>query len=857
MSKNPVDFPNPVANPGGLPPAAPVAPAAPPPRAPPAPPSGTSDIPFDRALSQRYLVYALSTITARSLPDLRDGLKPVHRRLLWAMRVMRLDPAKPYKKSARVVGNVIGLFHPHGDSAVYDAMVRMAQDFALRYPLVDGQGNFGNIDGDNAAAYRYTEARLTQVAIDVMDGLDEETVDFHPTYNGEDVEPTLMPGLFPNLLANGASGIAVGMATNIPPHNVAEIIDAAMFLIDQPDAPLADLLGLVPGPDFPTGGIIVDNPDVIAAIYHSGRGSLRLRARFSTGRDTQGQWEPSGIERLAGGAWQLVISEIPYGTAKSKLIEQIAARIIEKKLPILDDVRDESDESIRIVLIPKHRTVDPEILKQSLYQSTDLESRFACNFNVLDATLTPHVMGLKPLLTAWLEHQIIVFMRRAEYRTRRIDERLALLTAYRVVALNLDRIIEIIRAVDAPEPALMTEFNLTQEQARAILDLRLRALRMLEQSRIEQECDTLCAERAALAKLLTNPAQQKQQLKQALAKLRKYYSGDSTKRMVNKNTGVNKNDQGKKGYLLVSKLGARRTSFAPAAAVAIPRTAMISREAITVILSQRGWIRTQRGHIAPDQWAEFKYKEGDGAAFSVHSYTTDRVLVATSDGSFYTLCTDNLPSGRGFGEPLRVLLDIDSTAHNIALLPLASADGDRETDVGHRTERAEGIALSSPISTPPVSSIASTPSVFAASRLILLATSDGRGFMVERDKLIAETRKGRRVVHLKAAAQLSIVRPIAAGDDSLAVVGDNRKLLVFPLTELPTMHRGQGVILQRYRGGGELSDAVSFALDQGLRWAMGGKAKRTRTADVALWCATRGSGGKTPPDGFPRNNKFG
>jgi topoisomerase-4 subunit A len=752
---------------------------------------GMTDTSFGSALSERYLVYALSTITARSLPDLRDGLKPVHRRLLWAMRAMRLDPSQGYKKSARVVGDVIGKFHPHGDTAVYDAMVRLAQDFSLRYPLVDGQGNFGNIDGDNAAAYRYTEARLTRVAIDLMQGLDEGTVDFKPTYNGEDEEPEIMPGLFPNLLANGASGIAVGMATNIPPHNAAEVIDAALVLIDNPAAELSQLLEHVKGPDFPTGGIVVDSPETIAHAYETGRGGFRIRARFSTGKRDDGAWEESGIEKLAGGTWQLVISEIPYGVAKGKLIEAIAQLIADKKLPILEDVRDESAEDLRIVIEPKSRNVDPDVLKESLYRLTDLESRFALNLNVLDATRTPKVMGLHQLLTEWLQHQIAVLVRRAQHRIAKIDDRLELVAGYIIAFLNLDRIIEIIRTEDEPKPVMIAEFILTDRQAEAILNMRLRSLRKLEEMALKREQADLTAEREELVKLIESPARQRTRLKRDLAALRAIYGPETL-------------------------LGARRTTISEAApARDIPLDAMIEKEPVTVILSKRGWIRAQRGHVAPDQWHEFKFKEGDELLFAAHAQTTDKLLIAASDGRFYTIGADKLPGGRGFGEPLRLIVDVDPESRIVALIP-AVADG-----------------------------------------RLLLASTSGHGFVAQMGDVIAETRKGRNVVNLKPKAQLAVIRRIAAGEDSVAVVGENRKLVVFPLSEVPVMARGQGVMLQRYRDGG-LSDATSFVFAEGLSWAMGGDTGRTRTeTDLIPWRVARGAAGRMPPTGFPRNNRFG
>ena len=743
------------------------------------------------ALEERYLAYALSTIMHRALPDVRDGLKPVHRRIVHAMRLMRLVPDQRFAKSAAIVGEVMGKFHPHGDTAVYDAMVRLAQDFSLRYPLVDGQGNFGNIDGDNAAAYRYTEARLTRVAVDLMQGLDEGTVDFRPTYNGEDEEPEIMPGLFPNLLANGASGIAVGMATNIPPHNAAEVIGAALLLIEKPNAELSELLDHVKGPDFPTGGIVVDSAETIAHAYETGRGGFRVRARFSTGKTADGDWEDSGIEKLSGGTWHLVISEIPYGVAKGKLIEQIAQLIADKKLPILEDVRDESAEDLRIVLEPKSRNVDPDVLKDSLFRLTELESRFALNLNVLDATRTPKVMGLKQLLTEWLQHQIIVLVRRAQHRISKIDDRLELVAGYIIAFLNLDRIIEIIRTEDEPKPVMIAEFVLTDRQAEAILNMRLRSLRRLEEMELKREQADLTAEREELAKLVESPARQKTRLRKDLEKLRDVYGLDTL-------------------------LGARRTTSAEAAPTReIPLDAMIEKEPVTVILSKRGWIRAQRGHVAEGQWGEFKFKEGDELLFAAHAQTTDKLLVAASDGRFFTVGADKLPGGRGFGEPLRLMVDIDPEARIVALIPA--------TNEGR----------------------------------LLLASTSGHGFVAQMAEVVAETRKGRNVVNLKPKAALAVVRSIGADDDSVAAVGENRKLVVFPLAEVPVMARGQGVMLQRYRDGG-LSDALSFAFADGLSWAMGGETGRTRTeTDLAPWRVARGAAGRMPPTGFPRNNRFG
>jgi topoisomerase IV subunit A len=735
------------------------------------------DAPFDDALSERYLVYALSTITARSLPDLRDGLKPVHRRLLWAMRLLRLDPAAGYKKCARVVGDVIGKYHPHGDQSVYDAMVRLAQDFSLRYPLVDGQGNFGNVDGDNAAAMRYTEARLTAAAGELMAGLDEGTVAFRATYNGEEEEPEVFPGLFPNLLANGAAGIAVGMATSIPPHNVAELIDAAVHLIDDPKADDAALLAHVQGPDFPTGGKVVDGPEAIALAYATGRGAFRVRA----------QW---AIEKGPQGSWTAVVTEIPFQVAKGKLIEQIAQLIADRKLPILADVRDESDAAIRIVIEPRSRTVEPELLMDSLFRLTDLETRVPLNLNVLDANRTPRVMGLREVLGEWLAFQIEVLVNRSNHRLQKIADRIELLDGYLIAYLNLDRVIAIIRAEDEPKPVLIAEFALLDRQAEAILNMRLRSLRKLEEMQIRKERDGLEKERAELDKLVESPARQRTRLKKDLAALRERYGPETA-------------------------LGRRRTRIEEAGpAREIPLEAMIEREPITVILSKRGWIRAMKGHVVETNAEALKFKEGDSLAFPLlHAHTTDKLLLASSDGRFYTLAADRLPGGRGFGEPVKSMVDIEGEGNVVALLRAGAAEK------------------------------------------LLVASSDGRGFVTAAAGAIAETRKGKQIVNLRPGARLKVVRPLRPTDDYAAIVGENRKIVVYPLRELPEMGRGQGVQLQRYRDG-TLSDATGFNAEAGLSWLMGGEGARTRTEKMDLWRTARGAAGRPAPNGFPRDNRF-
>jgi len=734
--------------------------------------SSVIETPFDAALSERYLVYALSTITARSLPDVRDGLKPVHRRLLWAMRLLRLDPAGAYKKSARVVGDVIGKYHPHGDQSVYDAMVRLAQDFALRYPLVDGQGNFGNIDGDNAAAYRYTEAKLTAVAMALMSGIDEGAVDFRPTYNGEEEEPEVFPGLFPNLLANGASGIAVGMATSIPPHNVGELVDAAIHLIDNPKAEDSALMDFVGGPDFPTGGVLVDSRESIAHAYATGRGSFRLRASVS-------------VEKEKGGGWHLLVSEIPYGVQKGKLIEQIATLIAEKKLPILADVRDESDEQIRLVLEPRARTVDPDLLLESLYRLTDLEIRFPLNLNVLDANRTPLVMSLKEALTAWLQFQIEVLVRKSQVRIGKIDDRLELLNGFLVAFLNLDRVIEIIRTEDEPKPTLMAEFSLTDRQAEAILKMRLRSLRKLEEMEIGREREKLAKERDELEKLVAEPSRQRRRLKKDLGSIKDQFGDDRRTR--------------------VEEVAATRE---------IDWSAMIEKEPITVILSERGWIRAMKGHVALDDAETLKFREGDALATIFHAQTTDKLALFADNGRVYTLGGDKLPGGRGFGEPVRLQIDLDAEVEIIALM------------------------------------------VTRPDTRLLIASSDGKGFLTSGQATLAETRKGKQLVNLRTGAKVAVVRLVPAEADVVAVVGENRKMLVFPLSELPELGRGQGVTLQRYRDGG-LSDAAAFRLSEGLSWTLGGESGRVRTeTDLTPWRAARGAAGRMPPIGFPRSNRF-
>ena len=725
--------------------------------------------PLGRALADRYLAYALSTIMNRALPDVRDGLKPVHRRLLFAMRELGLDPASGFKKCARVVGDVIGKFHPHGDQAVYDALVRLAQDFAVRYPLVEGQGNFGNIDGDNAAAMRYTESRLTAAAESLLDGLDEDGADYRPTYDGSEQEPVVLPGAFPNLLANGSSGIAVGMATSIPPHNVHEVIEAALHLIRTPNARDDTLLNHIKGPDFPTGGVIVDDHAAIAEAYRTGRGAFRVRARWTK-------------EEGQRGTYVIVVTEIPYQVQKSRLIERIAQLIEEKKLPLLADVRDESAEDIRLVLEPKSRSVEPEVLMEHLFRLTDLETRFPLNMNVLDARQTPRVMSLRDVLRAFLDHRREVTQRRARFRLEKALRRIEVLEGYLAVYLNLDKVIRIIREEDEPKPKLMKAFGLNENQADAILNMRLRSLRKLEEMEIRKEHDGLTAERERLSTLIASEGAQWEAVGAELRALQGRY-GPKT------------------------PLGRRRTGFAVAPAVEeAPIEAFIPKEPITVVLSEKGWIRTMKGHLGRD--ADIKYKEGDRERFLVHAETTDRLVLFATNGRFYTLTPDKLPGGRGHGEPLRLLIEF--------------GEGD---DI--------------------VTLFAHVPG-----RTLLVASSTGHGFRVPEDEVIALKRSGKQVLNIEAPAEAAVCVP--AEGDMLAVLGDNAKLLVFALEETPVMARGKGVILQKYKDGG-LADARVFPAAGGLKDRNG----RTWTMkDLADYRGERAQAGRMTPKGFPRGNRI-
>jgi len=729
-------------------------------------PGSIQDAPLGRALSERYLSYALSTIMSRSLPDVRDGLKPVHRRLLYAMRELKLDPNSGFKKCARIVGDVMGKFHPHGDQSIYDALVRLAQDFAQRYPLVDGQGNFGNVDGDNPAAMRYTEARMTAIADAMLAGIDQDAVDFRPTYDGEEQEPVVLPAAFPNLLANGAAGIAVGMATNVPPHNVGELCDALLHLIKFPNAGIDKLLSFVPGPDFPTGGVLVEPAASIREGYLTGRGGFRLRARWTK-------------EEGKRGVYVVVVTEIPYQVRKSALVEKIAELLQQKKLPLLADVRDESAEDVRLVLEPRSGKVDPALLMEHLFKLTDLEVRIGLNLNVLDADQTPRVMSLAEALRAFLDHRHVVLQRRTRHRVAQIERRLEILDGHLIAYLNLDEVIRIIREEDEPKAMLMRTFSLSETQVEAILNMRLRSLRKLEEMELRTEHKQLKGERAELNALLKDEGRRWAKIADEVRETKKRFADP------------------------------RRTELTEAPAVVdLAPEAFIEREPVTVICSQKGWIRAIRGHV--QDGPDVKYKDGDRGRFWLHAETTDKLLVFATNGRFYTLPCDKLPGGRGHGEPIRLMID------------LANDDEIVEMHV-HRP----GAKL-------------------------LVAASDGRGFVLTEDEALAQTRAGKQALNVAGDVEAAVCVP--AEGDHVAVVGQNRKMAIFPLSELPEMSRGRGVTLQKYKDGG-LSDVRVFTLAEGLKWAAGPGRERTET-DLADWLGKRAQAGRVVPKGFPKSNRF-
>ncbi len=733
------------------------------------------EIALREALEERYLAYALSTIMHRALPDARDGMKPVHRRILYGMRLLRLEPGTAFKKSAKIVGDVMGNFHPHGDQAIYDALVRLAQDFASRYPLIDGQGNFGNIDGDNPAAYRYTEARMTEVARLLLDGIDDDAVDFRPNYDGQSEEPVVLPAAFPNLLANGAQGIAVGMATSIPPHNVAELCDAALFLVDNPNARSKTLLKFVPGPDFPTGGLIVDPRNEIAEAYATGRGSFRVRARWST-------------EDTGRGTYLVIVTEIPYQVQKSRLVERIAELINEKKLPLVADVRDESAEDIRLVIEPRARTVDAELMMESLFKLTELESRIPLNMNVLMKGRIPRVVGLAEVLREWLDHRRDVLLRRTKFRLRQIEHRLEVLGGYLVAYLNLDKVIKIIRNEDEPKPVLMKTFKLTDVQADAILNMRLRNLRKLEEMEIRKEDKDLRVEKTKLEELLRSEKQQWGTVTQQIKDLREQF--------------------GRK-----TPLGKRRTGFAeaPEHDEAAIEEALVEREPVTIVVSEKGWIRALRGHV--EDLAGLAFKADDRLKLAFFAETTSKCLMFATNGRFYTLEASKLPGGRGHGEPIRLFVDLEQESDIVTVFP------------------------------------------FQGGRKFLVASHQGNGFVVAEDECLANTRKGKQVLNLKSPDEARAVSTIAG--ELVATIGDNRKMVVFPLAQVPEMARGRGVRLQRYRDGG-LSDMKTFTAGEGLSWTdAAGRAFSLTLKELADWRGNRADAGRLAPKGFPRSNKFG
>ena len=730
------------------------------------------DVQLKEELSKRYLSYAMSTIVARSLPDVRDGLKPVHRRLLYAMRQLHLDPKTGYKKCARVVGDVIGKYHPHGDTAVYGAMVRLAQDFSVRYPLVDGQGNFGNIDGDGAAAMRYTEARLTEFAMAMMEGLNENAVDFIDTYDGEESEPVVMPSMVPNLLCNGSSGIAVGMATNIPPHNLSEVCDALLYMIEKPDCDEESLVRRVKGPDFPTGGVIVDSFATIVENYKQGKGAFRIRAK----------WEK---EELSHGQYQIVVKEIPYQVIKSKLIEKIAQLLSEKKVPLLADVRDESAQDVRIVLEPKNRTVDASLLMEHLFKQTELESKFNMNMNVLDCDGVPRVMSLSEVLRAFLDHRHIVLQRRTQYRLEKISARLEILSGYLIAYVNLDEIIRIIREEDDAKAVMMKEFNLTDNQAEAILNMKLRSLRKLEEHEIKAEFDDLSAEKEGLEALLADEGKRWQALAEEIKQIKEKF--------------------GKK-----TALGRRRTEFAEAPAdVEITIEAMVEKEPITVILSEKGWIRSMKGHVALNE--DFKFKDDDALRFAIHAQTTDKIILFDTAGKFFTLQASEIPSGRGFGQPVRLMIDLSNNDNISAMF------------------------------------------VFEPKAGYVIASNTGHGFMVDENHILAQTRNGRKIMNLADGEQTMFCKKITG--DMVAVVGENRKLLIFKLEEIPTMARGRGVALQKYKDKDcRMTDIQIFKSEEGFCYNRSGGIAVEK--DLMTWLGHRAQVGKLVPFGFPKSNTF-
>ncbi|MDR6666831.1 DNA topoisomerase IV subunit A [Rhizobium sp. 1399] len=743
------------------------------------PPSGgdgdnIQPVDLKAALEERYLRYALSTIMHRALPDVRDGLKPVHRRIVYAMHDMGLRPTAAFRKCAKIVGEVMGNYHPHGDQSIYDALARLAQDFSQRYTLVNGQGNFGNIDGDSPAAMRYTESKMTAVSELLLEGIDQDAVDFRDTYDESNSEPIVLPGAFPNLLANGSSGIAVGMATSIPSHNVHEVCDAALHLIKHPDATIEKLVEFIPGPDFPTGGIIIDNKESIIESYRTGRGGFRVRAKWET-------------EDLGRGGYQIIITEIPFQVQKSRLIEKTAELLIARKLPLLEDIRDESAEDIRVVLVPKSRTVDPTILMESMFKLTELESRFPLNMNVLSMGVIPRVMALNEVLKEWLAHRRDVLQRRSRFRLAAIDRRLEILGGLLIAYLNIDEVIRIIREEDEPKPVMMARWDLTDNQVEAILNMRLRALRKLEEFEIRKEHDELTKEKGEIEALLASDDKQWQTVAWEIGEV-------------------------KKKFAKATEVGRRRTQFAeaPDADEEAIQHAMIEKEPITVVVSDKGWIRALKGHISDT--SALTFKEGDGLKVAFPAQTTDKILIVTTGGKVFTLGGDKLPGGRGHGEPLRIMIDMEN-----------------DQDV-------------------------LTAFVHDAARKMLIVSTEGNAFVVPETEMVANTRKGKQIMNVSMPHETKLLVPVTG--DHVAVVGENRKMLVFPLSQVPEMTRGKGVRLQRYKDGG-ISDVRCFAITDGLSWEDSAGRTFTKNKDeLAEWLADRATAGRTVPKGFPRSGKF-
>ncbi len=744
------------------------------------PPSRDGDdniVPVDlkAALETRYLAYALSTITQRALPDVRDGLKPVHRRIVYAMSEMGLRPNSAFRKCAKIVGEVMGNYHPHGDQSIYDALARLAQDFSQRYTLVNGQGNFGNIDGDSPAAMRYTESKMTAVSELLLEGIDQDAVDFRDTYDESNSEPIVLPGAFPNLLANGSSGIAVGMATSIPPHNAHELCDAALHLIKDRDATVEKLVELyIPGPDFPTGGIIIDDRQSIIESYKTGRGGFRVRSK----------WE---IEDLGRGGYQIVVTEIPFQVQKSRLIEKIAELLLARKLPLLEDVRDESAEDIRVVLVPKSRTVDATILMESMFKLTELESRFPLNMNVLSMGRIPRVMALNEVLKEWLDHRREVLLRRSRFRLAAIEKRLEILGGLLVAYLNIDEVIAIIREEDEPKPVMMERFGLTDNQVEAILNMRLRSLRKLEEFEIRKEFDGLTKEKADIEALLASEEKQWQTVSWEIGEV-------------------------KKKFAKATEIGRRRTQFAeaPEADDAAIQQAMIEKEPITVVVSEKGWIRALKGHISDT--SSLTFKEGDGLKVAFPAQTTDKILIITTGGKAYTLGGDKLPGGRGHGEPLRIMIDMEN-------------DQDVLTAFVHDPQRKQ-----------------------------MIASTAGNGFIVAEAELVANTRKGKQIMNVSYPDETKLLVPVSG--DHVAVVGENRKMVIFPLEQVPEMSRGKGVRLQRYKDGG-VADIRCFVIADGLTWEDSAGRTFTKSKDELVeWLGDRAGAGRAVPKGFPRSGRF-